>query len=44
MVNATRAYQKHGFINIKANVAFVMFTLDSSSIIYSTTEINNLVK
>lgn len=44
MVNATRAYQKHGFINIKANAAFIMFTLDFSSIIYSTTEINNLVK
>ena len=41
MVNATRAYQKHGFINIKANVAFIMFTLDFSPIIYSTTEITD---
>ena len=28
MVNATCAYQKHGFVNIEANVAFIMFTLD----------------
>ena len=27
MVNATCVYQKHGFVNIKANVAIIMFTL-----------------